>query len=66
MPILQLHLLEGRPSATKAQLVEELTRTVERVLGSPTDRIQILISEYGDGQWAKGGRALELNNGTVS
>lgn len=66
MPILQIHLLAGRSDATKVELVEELTRAVQRVLGSDPERIQILLSEYGDGQWSKGGKALKLRGGTVS
>jgi 4-oxalocrotonate tautomerase len=66
MPILQIHLLDGRSDAIKAELVAELTRTVQRVLGSDADRIQILLSEYGDGQWSKAGKALKLRGGTVS
>ena len=66
MPILQIHLVAGRSDTIKAELVAELTRTVQRVLGSDPDRIQILLSEYGDGHWSKGGKALKLRGGTIS
>jgi len=66
MPILQVHLLAGRPEETKAALVEQLTETVHRVLGSDPERVQILISEYGEGQWSKAGQPLKLSGGVVS
>lgn len=58
MPLLQVHLLAGRPAATKAVLVQELTEAVERALGSDSERVQVLITEYDDGAWNAGGRPL--------
>ena len=58
MPLLQVHLLEGRSAAVKAQLVRELTEVVESVLGSSSERISILVSEYAEGEWSVGGEPL--------
>lgn len=58
MPILQVHLLAGRPEDIKASLVQELTQAVERTLGSDSDRIQVLITEYDEGHWTVGGQPL--------
>jgi 4-oxalocrotonate tautomerase family enzyme len=58
MPILQVHLLAGRPQSTKALLVKELTEAVERALGADSERVQVLITEYTEGAWNAGGRPL--------
>ena len=60
MPLLQVHLLEGRTAAVKAQLVSELTEVVERVLGASPEGISVLVSEYAEGQWNVGGEPLRL------
>ena len=66
MPILQVHLLAGRPETTKAQLVQELTDAVERTLGSDPERVQVLITEYNEGAWNAGGRPLMVDGGGAS
>lgn len=63
MPLLQVHLLEGRPPEVKAQLVRELTDTVERVLGSRPERISVLVTEYAEGQWNVAGEPLRMTQG---
>ncbi|GAA1124926.1 tautomerase family protein [Nocardioides aquiterrae] len=60
MPLLQVHLLAGRPPALKAQLVRELTEVVERVLGSSPERVSVLVTEYAEGHWNVGGEPLRL------
>lgn len=65
MPLLQVHLLEGRPPAVKAQLVRELTEVVERVLGSSSERISVLVSEYAEGDWNVAGEPLRLPEGAL-
>jgi 4-oxalocrotonate tautomerase len=60
MPILEVHLLSGRPDEVKSELVRELTDVVHRTLGSAPERIQVLISEYPDGAWHVGGEPLLL------
>ncbi len=63
MPFLQVHLLAGRPEATKGALVRELTEAVARTLGSDPDRIQVLLTEYADGEWNVAGKPLSLGEG---
>lgn len=65
MPLLQVHLLEGRPPAVKTELVRELTEVVQRVLGSSPERISVLITEYGDGDWNVGGAPLRPSEGAI-
>lgn len=65
VPLLQVHLLEGRPPAVKSQLVRELTDVVERVLGSSRERISVLVSEYSEGDWNVAGEPLSLSEGAI-
>jgi len=47
VPLLRVHILEGRPPSVEAQLVRGLTEGVERVLrvlGSSFERISVLVS----------------------
>lgn len=65
VPLLQIHLIEGRPPAVKAQLVRELTDVCERVLGSLPERISVLVSEYPEGHWNVAGEPLTLREGAT-
>lgn len=65
MPLIQVHLLEGRPSSVKSGLVRELTEVVGRHLGSEPDRISVLITEYGDGDWNVAGEPLRRGEDAV-
>jgi 4-oxalocrotonate tautomerase len=60
VPLLQIHLLEGRSPAVKEQLVGELTEVIHRVLGSRSERISVLITEYTREDWNVGGKPLEV------
>ena len=65
VPLLQVHLLKGRPQTVKAELVRELTDAVERVLGSSSERISVLVTEYSAGEWNVAGVPLDLPTGAV-
>ena len=60
MPLLQVHLLEGRPTSVRTELVRELTAVVERVLGARPEQILVLVTEYVEGDWNVAGEPLEL------
>lgn len=66
MPLIQVHLLAGRPEPVKAALVAEITEVVNRHLGSAPDRISVLITEYSEGHWNVGGESLRLGEGPAS
>lgn len=65
MPLLQVHLLAGRPASVKTSLVEELTEVVHRVLGSDKARISVLLTEYAEGTWNVAGQPLVLGEAAV-
>lgn len=63
MPNVHVQLLEGRSAAQKQALVDELTAAVVKTLGVGADRVQVLISEFPEGSWARGGVTLRADGG---
>lgn len=55
VPMIQIHLIEGRAEEQKAQLAREVTEVVARVLGVSAERVQVLVNEYGRQNWSVGG-----------
>ena len=55
MPIVEVTLLEGRSRELKAQLISELTDTLERVLGAPRPSIRVLLREVPPENWGVAG-----------
>jgi 4-oxalocrotonate tautomerase len=66
MPFVQIHMLSGRSNAAKKVLVKELTEAVERSIGSSPDKIQVLVTEYAEGDWTVAGEPLTLPEGNDS
>jgi 4-oxalocrotonate tautomerase len=46
MPLIEVHLLEGRTDDQKKALLEALTKAVQDSLGSPLETIRIWIEEF--------------------
>jgi 4-oxalocrotonate tautomerase len=55
MPIVQIHLLEGRDNEKKRQLVAEVTKAICSTLGAPPEKVRIILSEMADNHYAVGG-----------
>lgn len=55
MPIIQVHLLEGRSREMKDNLVRNLTRAVCESLGTKEDQVRIILSEMSCENFAVGG-----------
>ena len=58
MPMIEVHLLEGRGAGQKALLSQEVTEAVQRVLGVAAERVQVLIHEYDSENWTIGGQPV--------
>lgn len=68
MPIIQVHLLEGRSVAQKRAMISEVTQAVVRALGVNPESVRILIDEMQAEHFAVGGlsageRPLSTRNG---
>jgi 4-oxalocrotonate tautomerase len=45
MPLIQVHLLEGRSKEQKRALLEAITKAAQETLGSPISSIRVWITE---------------------
>jgi len=45
MPVIQVHLLEGRSEAQKAELITRVTDAVVASLSAPRESVRIIIHE---------------------
>ncbi|MDX2095850.1 MAG: 2-hydroxymuconate tautomerase [Alphaproteobacteria bacterium] len=55
MPILHVHMLAGRDVEKKRLLAKRLTETVQEVLGSPPEKIRIILSDMPHDSYAVAG-----------
>jgi 4-oxalocrotonate tautomerase len=46
MPLIEVHLLEGRTAEQKKALLAAMTKAVQDTLGSPIETIRIWIEEF--------------------
>lgn len=56
MPYVNIHIVGTATREQKAQLAEEVTDAVVRILGKDRDRTSVLIHEMAPENWAVGGR----------
>lgn len=59
MPIVQIHLLEGRDDDKKRRLVQEVTKAVCATLDAPPEKVRIILSEMADNHYAVGGTLVK-------
>lgn len=45
MPIVQIHLLEGRTDDQKENLIAEVTQAVSKTIDAPASAIKVIITE---------------------
>lgn len=55
MPILQVHLLEGRDIEKKRLLVKRLTDVIIDTLGSPPEKVRVILSDMAHHDYSVGG-----------
>ncbi len=46
MPLIEVHLLEGRTAEQKKAMLEAVTKAVHETLGAPVETIRIWIEEF--------------------
>jgi 4-oxalocrotonate tautomerase len=59
MPILQIHLMEGRDDEKKAKLVKQVTEAVVDSLGVPPDSVRIILSDMAPNDYAIAGTLIK-------
>lgn len=55
MPIIQVHLMEGRTDSQKQDMMRRVTEAVVETLGVPPSTVRVLIQELASGHFAVGG-----------
>jgi 4-oxalocrotonate tautomerase len=58
MPLIQVHMLEGRTDQQKRQLMEGLTKVMVDVCGSSPERVTVLLHDMDAGDWARAGVSM--------
>jgi 4-oxalocrotonate tautomerase len=61
MPIVQIHLLEGRSKEVKQQLISEITAAVSRTLGNSPETIRVLLHDVASENWGVAGSPISNN-----
>lgn len=59
MPLVQIHMLEGRSEEQKKRMMVEVTEAIERTLNAPRESIRIAIYEIPRSHWSVGGITME-------
>jgi len=55
MPLVQITILKGRPTAQKHRLLREITAVVSDVLAAPKERVRVCINEVHPDCWGIAG-----------
>lgn len=58
MPVVQVHLKEGRSLEEKRQLVRRITDALVEICGSAEERVHVIIDEVPEESWGRGGTLL--------
>lgn len=58
MPILEMHLLEGRSVELKRKAVAAITAALVETLKVPPETVRILITEHNDENFSVGGMTM--------
>jgi 4-oxalocrotonate tautomerase len=58
MPVVQVHLKEGRTVEQKRQLVEKISQDLVEICGSNPQRIHIIITDVPADNWGVEGKLL--------
>lgn len=59
MPIIHVHLLEGRSAERKAELIGALTDACCRTLGSKPEAVRVILEEMKPENFGKGGKPFD-------
>jgi len=55
MPLINVQIMEGRPPEKVAELIKNLTHTVEETLNAPKESIRVIVTEVPKTHWGIAG-----------
>lgn len=58
MPLVEIHLAEGRTKEQKKRLLESVTRAVHEAIDAPTASIRVWIDEFSPDEYMIGGELM--------
>ncbi|MBR9867535.1 MAG: 4-oxalocrotonate tautomerase [Oceanospirillales bacterium] len=64
MPIIEVHILEGRSSEIKAQAAAAISKAAAEGFGVSIDTVRILVTEHKKDEFYVGGRAGRASDQT--
>jgi 4-oxalocrotonate tautomerase len=56
MPLIEVHMLEGRTDAQKEKLLTAITQAVHESIGAPLPTIRVWIQEFSPREYMAGGQ----------
>ena len=56
MPVIHVELWEGRPTAVRDAIAEDITASVVKHLGIPPEHTTIIFTEVAKADWYTGGK----------
>ncbi len=56
MPLIEVHMLEGRTDAQKEKLLSAITQAVHESIGAPLPTIRVWIQEFSPREYMAGGQ----------
>lgn len=59
MPVIEMHLMQGRTDAQKCAVAEAVTEAVVRALGVKPESVRILITEHGPKEFFVAGQTMD-------
>ena len=59
MPIVQIHLMEGRSDEQKEALIEQVTQAIMTAIYAPQQSVRIIISEMPKQHFGIGGQSAK-------
>lgn len=58
MPVVQVHLLEGRTDEQKEAVIVEITEAMHRAVGAPHETVRVIINEMPKQNFGIGGESV--------
>lgn len=58
MPVVQIHIKQGRTTEQKRELARRITDVLVDVCGAAEERVHVIIDEVPEDNWGRGGRLL--------
>lgn len=55
MPIVQIHMFEGRTAEQKRALVRKVTDAISETINTPPEAVHIILTDMSRGDYADGG-----------